>query len=106
YSLARASAARAWRLEGATLEHSDGFNIASDGTAPGSVQVPGDGLPIILLADRQTTGREPKIATVIAADLPATGRLAPGARLAFVAVSVTEAEAAHRELAARLEALP
>ncbi len=76
YTVSPASDRMGMRLEGAALEHSDGFNIASDGTAPGSVQVPGDGLPIVLLADRQTTGGYPKIATVIAADLPALGRLA------------------------------
>jgi biotin-dependent carboxylase-like uncharacterized protein len=106
YTVSPASDRMGMRLEGATLEHSDGFNIVSDGVAPGSIQVPGNGLPIVLLADRQTTGGYPKIATVIAADLPALGRLAPGARLAFAAVSVTEAEAAHRQLAARLAALP
>jgi biotin-dependent carboxylase-like uncharacterized protein len=106
YTVSPASDRMGMRLEGATLEHGDGFNIVSDGVAPGSIQVPGNGLPIVLLADRQTTGGYPKIATVIAADLPALGRLAPGARLAFAVVSVTEAEAAHRLLAARLAALP
>ena len=68
------------RLEGPPLEHAaKGYNIVSDGTAPGSIQVPGNGLPIVLLADRQTTGGYPKIATVISADMPALGRLAPGA---------------------------
>ena len=84
------------RLDGPALEHAKGFNIVSDGIAPGSIQVPGNGLPIVLLADRQTTGGYPKIATVIAADLPALGRLAPGAKVAFEAVSIAEAEAEHR----------
>ena len=57
-----------------------GYNIVSDGIAPGSIQVPGNGLPIVLLADRQTTGGYPKIATVISADIPALGRLTPGAK--------------------------
>ena len=68
--------------------------------------MPGNGLPIVLLADRQTTGGYPKIATVIAADLAALGRLAPGAKVAFEAVSIETAEAAHRRLAALLAALP
>ena len=67
------------RLDGPPLEHAKGYNIVSDGIAPGSIQVPGNGLPIVLLADRQTTGGYPKIATVISADLPALGRLTPGA---------------------------
>jgi len=106
YTVSPASDRMGVRLDGAALEHSGGFNIVSDGIAPGSIQVPGNGLPIVLLADRQTTGGYPKIATVIAADLPALGRLAPGARIAFAAVSIAEAEAAHRQLAARLAALP
>jgi biotin-dependent carboxylase-like uncharacterized protein len=106
YTVSPASDRMGMRLVGPIIEHSDGFNIVSDGIAPGSIQVPGDGLPIILLADRQTTGGYPKIATVIAADLPALGRLAPGAKVAFAAMSVAEAEAAHRQLAARLSALP
>jgi allophanate hydrolase len=90
------------RLDGPPLEHAKGYNIVSDGTAPGSIQVPGNRLPIILLADRQTTGGYPKVATVISADLPALGRLTPGAKVAFEAVGIEEAEAAHREHAAIL----
>jgi biotin-dependent carboxylase-like uncharacterized protein len=106
FTVSAASDRMGMRLEGPLLEHSDGFNIVSDGIAPGSIQVPGNGLPIVLLADRQTTGGYPKIATVIAADLPALGRLAPGAEVAFEAVSIAEAEAAHRRHAAMLAALP
>jgi biotin-dependent carboxylase-like uncharacterized protein len=106
FTVSAASDRMGMRLVGPALEHSRGSNIVSDGIAPGSIQVPGNGLPIILLADRQTTGGYPKIATVISADLPALGRLAPGAKVAFTAVSVAEAEAEHRQLAARLAALP
>jgi biotin-dependent carboxylase-like uncharacterized protein len=106
FTVSAASDRMGMRLDGPALEHSKGFNIVSDGIAPGSIQVPGNGLPIILLADRQTTGGYPKIATVIAADLPAIGRLAPGARVAFEAVSIAEAEAEHGRHAARLAALP
>ncbi|WP_340110309.1 biotin-dependent carboxyltransferase family protein [Pikeienuella sp. HZG-20] len=81
------------RLSGPRLEHERGYNIVSDGIATGSIQVPGDGQPIVLLADHQTTGGYPKIATAISADLPALGRLAPGATVRFAAVSVEEAEA-------------
>jgi biotin-dependent carboxylase-like uncharacterized protein len=106
YTVSAASDRMGMRLEGSALEHYKGYNIVSDGIAPGSIQVPGNGLPIVLLADRQTTGGYPKIATVIAADLPALGRLAPGAQVAFAAVGIAEAEAEHRRLAARLAALP
>jgi len=62
--------------------------------------VPGNGLPIVLLADRQTTGGYPKVAAVISADLAALGRLMPGAKVAFEAVSIDSAEAARRQMAA------
>jgi biotin-dependent carboxylase-like uncharacterized protein len=93
------------RLTGRKIAHSRGFDIASDGIAPGSIQVPGNGQPIVLLADRQTTGGYPKVATVISADLPALGRLTPGARIAFEAVDIEAAEAAARQLAADIGAL-
>ena len=68
--------------------------------------MPGNELPIVLLADRQTVGGYPKIATVISADLPAVGRLPIGAKIRFWPVSIVEAEAARRSLVAEIEALP
>ena len=93
------------RLTGRTIQHSHGFDIASDGIAPGSIQVPGNGQPIVLLADRQTTGGYPKIATVISADLPALARLPVGTKVAFEAVTVEAAEAARRAHVAELAAM-
>jgi allophanate hydrolase len=98
YTVSRAADRMGLRLDGPELAHAKGFNIVSDGIAPGAIQVPGTRLPIILLADRQTTGGYPKIATVISADLPALGRVGPGQKLAFAAVSVEEAEAERRKL--------
>jgi biotin-dependent carboxylase-like uncharacterized protein len=101
YTVSQASDRMGMRLEGPALEHSaKGYNIVSDGIAHGSIQVPGNGLPIILLADRQTTGGYPKIAAVISADIPAVGRMTPGAKIAFEAVDIEAAEAAARRLAA------
>ncbi|HTP90837.1 MAG TPA: biotin-dependent carboxyltransferase family protein [Xanthobacteraceae bacterium] len=94
------------RLLGPLLEHSRGFNITSDGIAPGSIQVPGNGLPIVLLADRQTVGGYTKIATVISADLPALSRLPIGNKLRFAPVKIEEAEAARRKFVADVESLP
>ncbi len=71
------------RLAGRPIAHSRGANIVSDAVAPGSIQIPGDGQPIVLLADRQTTGGYPKIASVISADIPALGRLKPATRSDF-----------------------
>lgn len=94
------------RLEGTRLEHAKGYNITSDGIAPGSIQVPGSCQPIVLLADRQTTGGYPKIATVISADLAAVGRLRPGMSLSFQAVTIREAQRLRREQEAALARLP
>jgi len=93
------------RLDGPRLSHRDGFNIPSDGVATGSIQVPGDGRPIVLLADRQTTGGYPKIATVASADIARIARRRPGDRVRFRAISVKEAETARRELERRIEGI-
>lgn len=95
------------RFEGPTIEHATpvaqgGADIISDGIGPGAIQVPGAGLPIVLLADRQTVGGYPKIATVASADLPRLGRLLPGAVVRFAAVTIEEAEALRRDQEARL----
>ncbi len=79
------------RLEGSPIEHRAVADIVSDGIPPGAVQVPGDGLPIILLADRQTTGGYAKIATVSSVDLPKLAQAEMGARVRFLQVTEEEA---------------
>ena len=79
------------RFAGARIEHVRGHDIVSDGIAAGSVQVPGDGQPIVLLADRQSTGGYTKIATVCSFDLGRIAQLRPGQVLRFTAVSLEEA---------------
>jgi biotin-dependent carboxylase-like uncharacterized protein len=106
YRLSALSDRMGARLEGPPLAHAKGANIVSDGVAAGSVQVPGSGLPLVLLADRQTTGGYPKVATVIGADLPLFARLRPGEAVRFAAVTVEAAQAARREQAAWLAGLP
>jgi biotin-dependent carboxylase-like uncharacterized protein len=66
------------RLEGAPLRHAGPAEIVSDGMVPGSIQVPPDGRPIVMMADGPTTGGYPKIATVVSADLRLLGQLVPG----------------------------
>jgi len=97
YTLTKEADRMGIRLEGDSVEHVRGADIASEGVVSGSIQVPGNGKPIILMADRQTTGGYTKIATVISADLPRVGRMKPGDTLSFVAVEVAVAEAARRE---------
>ena len=65
------------RLEGEPLRHAGPAEILSDGMVPGSIQVPPDGQPIVMLADGPTTGGYPKIATVVSADLPLLAQLVP-----------------------------
>ncbi|MBX3687425.1 MAG: biotin-dependent carboxyltransferase family protein [Rhodocyclaceae bacterium] len=86
------------RLDGAALAHRDAGSreIISDATVPGSIQVPGNGLPIVLLADGQTAGGYPKIATVVSADLPRLALRRPGDRVRFELVTVSEAESLAR----------
>lgn len=91
-----------YRLTGPRIEHAHGFNIVSDGIVAGSVQVPGNGAPIVMLADGQTTGGYPKIATVITADLRRVAQSRPGSTIGFRAVTLAAAreaaiERAHRE---------
>lgn len=80
-----------YRLEGPKIEHKGGADIISDGIPLGAIQVPGHGQPIIMLADRQTTGGYTKIATVISADLHRIGQAKPGDKVRFSAVSRSEA---------------
>jgi len=96
------------RLDGAEtpFEPARGLTLISDAVVLGDVQVPGDGAPIVLLADRQPTGGYPRIATVVTADLPAFAQLPTTAAVRFRAVSPGEAVAALREHRARLAALP
>lgn len=96
----------AYRLDGPRLEHARGHDIVSDGVAFGAIQVPGDGAPLALMADRQPTGGYPKIAHVIGADLSALAQTRPGETLRFRQVSWEEAVAARRALAEAIAAGP
>jgi len=82
-----------YRLEGERIEHirKNHTQIISDGIPLSAVQIPGDGMPIIMLADGQTTGGYPKIATVCSADLPLLAQGKPGNKVQFVAISMEEA---------------
>jgi len=86
------------RLQGPELSHDTklGADIISDGIVPGSIQVPGAGKPILLLADAQTTGGYPKIATVISADISRVSRAMPGDKIRFKQITIVNAEAVMR----------
>lgn len=86
------------RLQGPPIEKATVGDMLSDGVVMGSVQVPPDGQPIVMLADHQTTGGYPKIATVIRADLPLLAQCLPGDTVRFVETDVATARAAWRKL--------
>jgi antagonist of KipI len=79
------------RLEGPSIDRVKAADLAPEGLAPGTIQVPADGQPIVLGADRPTTGGYTKIATVVTADLGQVAQAKPGDRLRFSEVSVEEA---------------
>ncbi|MXQ11562.1 biotin-dependent carboxyltransferase family protein [Microvirga makkahensis] len=95
-----------FQLNGPRLHHAKGFNIVSDGIVDGHIQVPGSGLPIVLMRDRQTAGGYPKIATIISADLGRFAQLRPGSPVHFRAVSRDEAVVAARRMKEWIAALP
>lgn len=83
-----------------------GLQIPSAPVVAGDLQVPGDGRPVALLADRQPTGGYPRLATIIGADLDRFSQLPVGAELTFEVVGLEEAVALHRAHRRRLETLP
>src|SRR6201988_3044774 len=95
-----------YRLEGPVIKHLHGHNIVSDGTVNGSIQVPGNGQPIVLMPDRGTSGGYPKIATLISADFGRFAQTPAGRAFRFKAVSMAEAQAALRQFAELLHSLP
>jgi 5-oxoprolinase (ATP-hydrolysing) subunit C len=95
-----------YRLEGPVIKHLHGHNIVSDGTVDGSIQVPGNGAPIVLMPDRGTSGGYPKIATVITADLGRFAQIPAGRGFRFKAVSMADAQSEARKFAQLLRSLP
>lgn len=81
-----------YRLEGPLLETSENIEMISESVALGTIQVPADGQPIILLHDRQTTGGYPKMANVITADIPKLAQVKPGDSITFSQTTVANAQ--------------
>jgi len=93
YRLSNQSDRMGYRLDGPKLAHAGAGQWISEGTAMGALQVPPDGQPILLMADRHTTGGYPKIAVVISADLHLAAQLMPGETVAFRTTTLPEAQA-------------
>jgi antagonist of KipI len=79
------------RLHGPVISHKKSTGIVSDGIVTGSIQIPPDGMPIVMMVDHQTTGGYPKIATVIQADIPLLAQCLPGDVVRFKAISLEDA---------------
>jgi allophanate hydrolase subunit 2 len=94
YKIGSNSNRMGFRLEGPRLAHARGADVISDATPLGVVQVPASGEPILLMADRQTTGGYAKLATVITADIGLAGQLGPGDAIEFAVCTLREAIAA------------
>ncbi|MFS1511498.1 biotin-dependent carboxyltransferase family protein [Chengkuizengella sp. SCS-71B] len=82
----------AYRLKGAKIQLKSNLNMISEAVTMGTIQVPPDGFPRILLADRQTIGGYPRIAQVASVDLPFIAQLKPGDTVMFQEISLEEAE--------------
>jgi len=95
-----------YRLEGPLIKHLYDHNIVSDGTVNGSIQVPGNGVPIVLMPDRGTSGGYPKIATVISADFGRFAQIPVGRGFRFKAVTIAEAQKELRSFVKLIDALP
>ena len=97
YKVTRLTDRMGMRLEGEKLENTVNKNIKSEGITKGSIQIPGDGQPIILLSDHPTIGGYPKIANVISADYDKLVQKIPGTKIKFKLVDLTVAESAFLE---------
>jgi KipI family sensor histidine kinase inhibitor len=96
YVLSPSSDRRGLRLTGPRVELARPADLPPEGVAPGSVQIPGDGLPIVLGPDGPVTGGYPRVACVIGADLPLLAQARPGQRIRFARATLAEALAARR----------
>lgn len=103
WQVAPASNRQGLRLESPALETNPGDLLPSEPVTPGTVQLPPDGQPIVLLADAQTHGGYPRLGHAILADRPRLAQLRPGDRLRFVACTPSQAHQALREQRQRLE---
>lgn len=97
YVVSELSDRKGVRLKGENVRPREPSELLTEGIPLGAIQVPPDGQPIILFVDQQTTGGYPKIANVIAADMPGVGQLRPRDQVRFTEVSIAEAVKALRE---------
>jgi antagonist of KipI len=92
YRVSASSDRMGYRLEGGSLDGHGCGPVQSESTAFGTIQLPPDGNPIVLMADRQTTGGYPRLGEVAAVDLPLLAQVRPGGRLKFERIALAEAQ--------------
>ena len=102
FRVGTASDRMGYRLEGARMEPHNYGNIASEAVAFGTIQLPPDGSPIILMADRQTVGGYPRVGEVASVDLPLLAQLKPGDTLRFEEITLSDAHRLIHEQETRL----
>ena len=105
YTLTTESDRMGYRLDGALVKHKSATEIVTDPLLPGAVQVPGNGKPIVLMVDAQTTGGYPKIATATTPGLSRLGQAKPGDTIQFKEISSTKARDCYLEFYASLDQL-
>lgn len=103
YTVKALSNRQGYRLEGPVIKHNRSPGVESESCWPGAIQVPGDQLPIVLLADTMPMGGYPKIASVISADLDIMGQTKPDDRISFKRVSLSEARSLYLEREERIK---
>ena len=104
YTVSATSDRMGYRLDGPRLEHSGSAELISEPMTWGAVQVPANGLPMVMMSDRPTSGGYAKIATVARAALPLLAQAMPGSgRVQFYRVSVEEAQRAYRQMMAWID---
>lgn len=109
YRIGAQSDRQGYRLNGPTLMPEQPIEVISEGVTFGTIQVPPDGEPIVLMASRQTTGGYPRLGEVASVDLPLLGQLPPGCAVHFEPIALDEAQslllARERDMARTREAI-
>lgn len=103
YKITKDSDRMGMRLDGPGLETDEGHDVLSEPTQLGSIQVPKNGQPIILLNDRQTAGGYVRIATVALADIPKLVQKSPGETITFEEMDVEEATELYKEESEKID---
>ncbi|MDP9203043.1 MAG: biotin-dependent carboxyltransferase family protein [Gemmatimonadota bacterium] len=104
YRVSAASDRTGYKLEGAALANPPG-TLPSEASCPGSIQIPGDGLPIALMADAPTVGGYPKVAVIAEADLPIIAQRSPGETIRFELITIEQSQRALKRRASDLHTI-